>query len=88
MHSQIKIIKKKSYAKKSIITLVAKKFNRYSKRLMNASRDIYSTPKYRAKEVKISTKLAHSKAKESVQKARWESIRSKQKKKRPKSKKK
>lgn len=45
MHSQKKIIKKKSYEKNKKITLVANKFNKYKSLLIKASRYIYSTPK-------------------------------------------
>lgn len=37
------------------MTLVANKFKRYNNRLIKASRYIYSTPKYNANVVKVST---------------------------------
>ena len=46
---------------------------------------MYSTPKYKANIVKVKTKLDDIKAKESIQKTKCESIKSKQKNHRPKS---
>ena len=85
IHSQEKIIRKKSNEKKRKITLVANKLRRYKRRFIKASRYMYSTPKYRANIVKNNTKLAPTKAKLSMQKTRCESIKSRQKNHRPKS---
>ena len=52
---------------------------------MNASLYIYSTPKYKAKTVKVNTNIEETKAKLSIQNIRFESIKSKQKNHRPKS---
>ena len=52
---------------------------------MKASRNMYSIPKYKANDVSVKTKIAHINAKVSIQKTKWESIRSKQKNQRPKS---
>ena len=52
---------------------------------MKASLYIYSTPKYKANMVKVCTKIAAIKAKLSLQKTKWESIKSRQKNHRPKS---
>lgn len=46
---------------------------------------MYSTPKYKAKQVKVSTREDDIRAKESKQKTKWESIKSKQKNHLPKS---
>jgi len=46
---------------------------------------MYSTPKYKAKLVSTTTRIAQISAKVSIQKAKCESIKSRQKKKRPKS---
>lgn len=46
---------------------------------------MYSTPKYKAKEVSNKTKLDETKARISKQKTKWESTKSKQKNHRPKS---
>jgi len=46
---------------------------------------MYSTPKYKAKEVKVRTKAEQIKDKVSTQKTKWESIKSKQKNHLPKS---
>lgn len=67
------------------MTLVANRFNKYSKRLINASRYMYSTPKYRANIVRVKTKEAAVNARLSIQKTRCESMMSKQKNHRPKS---
>ena len=40
---------------------------------------MYSTPKYKAKEVKVRTKAEQIRDKVSTQKTKWESIKSKQK---------
>ena len=45
---------------------------------MKASRYMYSTPKYNAKDVNINTKEDAMRAKLSIQKIRFESIKSKQ----------
>jgi hypothetical protein len=47
---------------------------------------MYSTPKYKAKEVKVKTNAEHIKDKVSIQKIKCESIKSKQKNHLPKSK--
>jgi hypothetical protein len=47
---------------------------------------MYSTPKYKAKEVKVKTKAEHIKDRVSIQKIKCESIKSKQKNHLPKSK--
>ena len=52
---------------------------------MKASLYIYSTPKYKANIVSVSTKDDDTKAKLSIQKTKWESTNSKQKNQRPKS---
>lgn len=52
---------------------------------MNASRNMYSTPKYKAKDVKMSTSIEEISDRLSTQKIKWESIRSKHKNQRPKS---
>lgn len=85
IHSQANIIKKQSKTKKRKITLVAKRFRRYKSLFMKASRYMYSTPKYRAKEVNVKTNADAIKARLSIQKTRCESTRSKQKNQRPKS---
>ena len=46
---------------------------------------MYSTPKYKANIVKVSTKIEDTKAKLSTQNTKWESIKSIQKNQRPKS---
>ena len=46
---------------------------------------MYSTPKYKANIVNVSTKDAAVNAKLSIQKTKWESIRSRHKNQRPKS---
>lgn len=46
---------------------------------------MYSTPKYKANIVRVSTKIEDTKDKLSIQKTKWESIRSIQKNQRPKS---
>lgn len=48
---------------------------------------MYSTPKYNARTVKVNTKAAEISARVSTQKTKWESIKSRQKNHRPKSKK-
>lgn len=53
--------------------------------MIKASLYIYSTPKYKANTVKVSTKDAAVRAKLSIQKTKCESIISKQKNHRPKS---
>jgi hypothetical protein len=52
---------------------------------MKASLYIYSTPKYRANTVKVSTNIEDIKARLSIQKSKFESIKSRQKNQRPKS---
>lgn len=52
---------------------------------MKASLYIYSTPKYRANIVKVSTSAEATRDRLSMQNTRWESIKSKQKNQRPKS---
>jgi len=64
---------------------VANKFNKYKRRLIKASRYIYSTPKYKANIVNVKTNEAAVNAKLSIQKTKCESIISKQKNQRPKS---
>jgi hypothetical protein len=49
---------------------VANKFKRYKSLLIKASLYIYSTPKYRAKEVKVKTKAEHTNDKVSIQKTK------------------
>jgi hypothetical protein len=66
-------------------TLVANKFSKYKSLLIKASRYIYSTPKYKANTVKVSTKIELTKAKLSTQNTRLESTKSKQKNHLPKS---
>lgn len=46
---------------------------------------MYSIPKYNAKEVRVNTRAEAVKARESTQKTKWESIKSKQKNQRPRS---
>ena len=46
---------------------------------------MYSTPKYKASVVKVKTKAEQIKERVSIQKTKWESIKSKQKNHRPKS---
>ena len=60
-------------------------FNKYSSLLINASRNIYSVPKYNANEVNTKTNAEATRAKLSIQNKRWESIRSRQENHRPKS---
>lgn len=67
------------------MTLVANKFKRYNNLFIKASRYMYSTPKYKAKEVKVRTSAEQIKDKVSTQKTKWESIKSKQKNHLPKS---
>jgi hypothetical protein len=64
---------------------VANKFNKYSNLLIKASLYMYSTPKYKANIVRVKTRLDAIRAKESIQKTKCESIRSRQKNQRPKS---
>ena len=64
---------------------MANKLSKYSKRLIKASLYIYSTPKYKAKVVKVKTKEAHINDRVSIQKTKCESIKSRQKNQRPKS---
>ncbi len=64
---------------------MANKFSKYNNRLINASRYMYSTPKYNASVVKVKTNDEQSKERVSTQKTKCESIRSKQKNQRPKS---
>ena len=59
--------------------------SKYNNRFMNASRYMYSTPKYKEKEVSVKTKEEDIRASVSIQKTKWESIKSKQKNHRPKS---
>ena len=67
------------------MTLVANKFNKYKRRLMKASLNIYSIPKYKANVVSVKTSEAQINANVSTQKTKCESIKSKQKNQRPKS---
>lgn len=60
-------------------------FNKYKSRFIKASLYIYSTPKYKAKHVKVKTKDAQINERLSIQKTKWESIKSKQKNHLPKS---
>jgi hypothetical protein len=53
---------------------------------MKASRYMYSTPKYKAKDVKVNTNAEHINERVSTQKIKCESIKSKQKNHLPKSK--
>lgn len=64
---------------------MAKRFKRYNNLLIKASRYIYSTPKDKAKEVKIATNKAERSDNISKQKIKCESMRSKQKNHFPKS---
>jgi poly-beta-hydroxyalkanoate depolymerase len=64
---------------------VANKLSKYNSLLMKASRYIYSTPKYRAKDVKVKTKEEHIRDRVSIQNTKCESIKSKQKNHLPKS---
>jgi len=52
---------------------------------MKASLYMYSTPKYSASIVRVKTNMEHIIAKVSIQKTKWESIKSKQKNHLPKS---
>lgn len=70
IHSQEKIMRKKSNEKNKKITLVANKFNKQSSLFIKASRYIYSTPKYSANIVRNKTKLAPTNARLSIQKTR------------------
>ena len=54
--------------------------------LIKASLYMYSTPKYKANDVKVKTKAEQINERVSIQKIKCESIRSKQKNQRPKSK--
>ena len=65
---------------------MATKFNKYNNRFMKASLYMYSTPKYKARDVNVKTNAEHINDKVSIQKTKWESIRSKQKNHLPKSK--
>lgn len=49
---------------------MANMFNKYKRRLIKASRYIYSIPKYSANVVRVSTKAEAVKAKLSIQKTR------------------
>ena len=49
---------------------LSKRFSRYSNRLIKASLYIYSTPKYKANIVSVSTKDDDTKAKLSIQKTK------------------
>ena len=66
-------------------TLVANKLSRYRSLLIKASRYIYSTPKYSANIVNVSTRDEATSARLSIQNTRCESIKSRQKNQRPKS---
>lgn len=60
-------------------------FSKYNRRFINASRYIYSIPKYSAKQVKVKTSEAHVKDRLSMQNPQCESIKSKHENHRPRS---